>query len=117
MDKQTWVVGTANGNIPAHLILDIDIDIGCSRSAKCPLAWIGEEKSIVLAGESSDGLASGTLFGRPLPLEVSFWASIRAERTIKTAVVAFALSAGDGENVIVSGSAILHGLLDTSPST
>jgi len=76
----TRIIGTANGNVRAKLILDVDI--ASTLDTKLLERRIGQVEFPTRTGESTNGFAFCTLCRGPLGLLVTSRASVRAHRTI-----------------------------------
>jgi len=81
-EKQTWVIGTANWDSLAKLVLDVDI--ASTLLAKSLRVAVGLVELSALAKQATVRLATKGLDFWPLRLGIAWWASIRAESTLLT---------------------------------
>lgn len=108
----TRVVGTANSNLLANVVLDLNTTNALNAKLLGKVG-VGQVKLAVLALETTDGLTSGTLGAGPLGLLVTSRASVRAHGVTVTAVTR------DGRDNVVDHllDYVSGDVLDTRPAT
>jgi hypothetical protein len=79
---RSWVIGTANWDSLAELVLDINI--ASTLLAKSFRVAVGLVKLSILAKQATVGLTTSGLHLGPLRLGVAWWASIRAKTALLT---------------------------------
>lgn len=108
----TGVVGTADGDVLAKLVLDLDLDLVSARHAKLAgHGGVGQVELATLAVDTTNGLASSTLVRRPLGLLVASGAGVGAVSTLSAAL------AGKGSLDVGVAAHETARLLNASPTT
>lgn len=113
----TGVVGSADGDVLGHFVLNEDVDLGGTGSAEGLNVGIRLVELSALAEETADGLTGCSLHRGPLVLQVTGGAGVRAVRTLETAASAGALSSGDSEDGVETLLKDVARLLDGCPAS
>lgn len=86
-DILTRVISSADRNLRAELVLDLNVDgIGTLHAKLGRETRVGEAKLATLALEATDGLSCGALESWPLCLLIAWRAGVRAEHALRAAV-------------------------------
>ena len=106
----TGVISTANSNIAAQLVADVDVTSTLDTERFTKLG-VGEVELATLTLETTNGLAGGSLGRGPLVLLVTGRASVRAHATVGAAL------AGNGGNNVADKLVNDANVLNTGPTT